>query len=182
MPGTTKNNFDTKRTDQNQTAEDIAGFLKVSLTVLVVCSIGLLAYIFTQTFVFKQESFAPEGPQARETKEINAAAAQAPEVKAFSEYAQVIEKRDIFETPYTKESAAEGQEQAAPAAAVNLTGNYKLVGIVLDKTPQAVLEDLRNKNTLFLSVGENVEGAVLNKIEEGKVTFSYNGQLLEMTP
>ena len=101
-----------------------------------------------------------------------------PETKPFSFYQSVMEQRDIFQSPWDKATAV--ATAAAPAA--DLAKQLKLVGIVLDKNPQAVIENVKTKETLFLSVGDSVENAVLQEIHEDKVLFLYNEESVELTP
>ena len=58
--------------------------------------------------------------------------------------------------------------------------DLKLVGILLDGEPKAVIEDLKKNETLFLSPGQSLGNAVLQEIQEGKVVFVYQGQRVEL--
>ena len=57
---------------------------------------------------------------------------------------------------------------------------YRLVGIIVDDNPRAVVEISNPRGVQFLSVGERLGDAVLEKIEEYAVSFRYQGQLVQL--
>lgn len=106
-----------------------------------------------------------------------------PQMKGFNEYDE-LSKKNVFAL---EGKTGPGADPAAPEEAVtsvvdDFTQSYKLVGIILDQYPQAVIEDAKNDRTLFLSKGEEIGGAILEKIEEGRVIFLRNGQRVELIP
>ena len=123
------------------------------------------------------ESGNTEGPDNK---------AQVPQPPPFEEYASVIAKRDLFELP-AEESPPVVQQPVVvqPIQEVvkrDLSQELRLVGIVLDGQPQAVIEDLRNKETLFLRKGETHGDIILEDVQAGKVTIRYRQELIELTP
>ena len=44
------------------------------------------------------------------------------------------------------------------------------------------MEDMKNKDTVFLSVGERIGSAVLKSIDKDKVIFSDGGKPIELVP
>ena len=64
---------------------------------------------------------------------------------------------------------------------MDLSKTLRLVGIVLDAQPKAIIERIAQKETVFLSKGETVEGAVLEDILEDKVILSYQDEKVELT-
>ena len=56
----------------------------------------------------------------------------------------------------------------------------KLVGVVLDKNSEAIVENPAKKETLFFHEGDEFEGAVVEQILEGKIIFLYEGQKIEL--
>ena len=108
-----------------------------------------------------------------------------PQTKPFDEYANIINKRDIFNISQPKDATAssENQPEVEPlpaAAAQDWLKDLKLVGILLDKEPKAVIEDSLKNETVFLSHGQELRSAVLQEIQEGKVIFAYQGHRLEL--
>lgn len=59
-------------------------------------------------------------------------------------------------------------------AAINLEekkNSLKLLGLVLDENPQAIIQDLRSQKTVFLHKGEMLEQSVVKEIQNSKVVF-----------
>lgn len=104
-----------------------------------------------------------------------------PPTKTFDEYVEIINKRDIFNPPDSKQPGVLS-EDLAPVPAIDLRASYRLVGILLDKDPRAVVEDLKTQETLFLSKGQKIGDITVEDIADGKVVFISNGQHYELTP
>ncbi len=105
------------------------------------------------------------------------------EEKSYDFYAQTIGKRDIFNlappaasVPAVQVSVEQKQQ------AVEFVRNLKLVGIVLDKTPLAIIENLQTQDTIFLNKGGKLGDAVLEDIQEDKIVMKYKGQRIEIVP
>jgi len=63
-----------------------------------------------------------------------------------------------------------------------LLGDFKLVGIILDSEPQAILENRKKKETVFLSVGESIGKSVVEEIHKGSVIFLDGEKRIELVP
>lgn len=105
--------------------------------------------------------------------------------KSFEDYSYIGEK-EIFGFPYSK-SLKKKSEQLAPEANikpdpvfVSFNRDYKLVGVILAHQSKAVIEDVKNKETVFLSVGDLLNGATLKEIKKGAALFSYKGKDLKL--
>jgi len=99
--------------------------------------------------------------------------------RPFEVYAKGIETRDLFQSLRDKlKPDAKVMEKALPA----LHKRIKLIGILLDQDSKAIVEDLKEKQTHFLSRGESVGTAFLEDIQEDKVIFMYNNERIEMAP
>ncbi len=107
-----------------------------------------------------------------------------PQAKPFDAYVDIINKRDIFNIAQPKGATpSENPAEAEPlpaAAAQDWLKDLKLVGILLDKEPKAVIEDAVKNETVFLSHGQELRSAVLQDIQEDKVIFIYQGHRLEL--
>jgi len=66
------------------------------------------------------------------------------------------------------------------SATADLTKRYKLVGIVLGKVPEAIIEDLSTHSTVFVHEGEMLDTVQIRKIEEGRVVFLQEGLEVEL--
>lgn len=101
------------------------------------------------------------------------------ETKPFEFYAGKIEGRDVFEAPWEK-PASDSQAPADPA--LDLSKRLKVVGILLDEDPKAIIEDLETKQTFFLSPKERMGDIVVDEIREDKVIVIFNEEKVELTP
>lgn len=160
---------------------EINELLKIGTRGLVFLSIGLVGYILFSFFVFSDGhlSDAPVEKEA-DVKEVVPEKITLLSIKDFSLYAETIKSRDIFKLPYGTKEANGASVGSTDSLSNEVAGNFKVVGIILDEEPQAIIEDLQNKDTLFLSIGQKVGTAVLEDVQEGKVIFQYNGQRLEL--
>lgn len=158
--------------------------LKISNRIFLVLSVLILAYILmTYARGSDKGKIALDEPE-KMIKEEKGAEKTAPvetfleENKPFSFYQQKIERRDIFHSPWDKPQEAAD----APPAAVNaeLPKQLKLIGVVLDDDPKAIIEDAQTRETVFLSIGESISGAVIEEIKEGKVILRLNEEKVEL--
>ena len=100
------------------------------------------------------------------------------EKKPFSVYQEKFQQRDIFQAPWDKPKENSSQEASA---STDLNKQLKLIGVLLDKDSRAIVENVQTKETVFLSIGQDIEGATLEEIKEGKAIFRINDQRVELT-
>lgn len=101
------------------------------------------------------------------------------EVRPFESYKQTMAGRDVFQAPWEK------PVQAVPASGVSaaeLSKQLKLVGILMDKDPKAIVEDLGTQQTFFVSPGERIGNAVVEEIREDKVILIFGQEKVELVP
>ncbi len=105
--------------------------------------------------------------------------------KSYRDYAQQLQTKDMFLLPAKKQipppkppprKKIQKNVIKTPKNVLKLNQTLKLVGIVLDNNPEAIVEDIASKQTLFLRVGDRYKEAVVEDIREGQVIFNYNGQ------
>jgi len=100
----------------------------------------------------------------------------------FEDYAAVIKGKDMFAAPNKKAADTSSRK---PAASVQqdfmlFSGGYELKGIVIDRDPVAIIEDIKKKQTMFLGQNDNLGEAVIKVILDEKVVFGYRGRDVEM--
>lgn len=97
--------------------------------------------------------------------------------KPFDVYAASLHKKDLFGLATEMNTAQTAVlEKAMPA----LHKRIKLIGILVDNDSKAIVEDLQEKQTHFLSQGERVGNILLQEIQENKVIFNDDGKTVEM--
>jgi type II secretory pathway component PulC len=138
---------------------------------LIAAAIALVGFLTYRVFFSVKENKslllepAPSVIVENETKGV------IPEKPPFQYYKNQFSKRDLFERPL---------DQVAANASVDLTKRYKLVGIVLGVVPEAIIEDLSTKKTVFIHEGEFLDAVKVQKIEEGRVVFLQEGLEIEL--
>ncbi len=109
--------------------------------------------------------------------------------KAYDYYRKQVQKRDIFQFPEEKARVMPKKVQARRVIKASIkiqpkkqpfVKSLKLVGVVLDEDPEAIVENPKKKKTLFLRKGDEVQGAIVEKILEGKIIFLYEGRKVEL--
>ena len=97
----------------------------------------------------------------------------------FETYSKQFEARDIFSEVVVKPEAT--PEVASGSSAPQASSNhFKVTGILLDKSPQAVIVDTNLNQTFFLNEGQQQGDMAVKKIEKGKVLIEYMGQPYEL--
>ena len=97
--------------------------------------------------------------------------------KDYGYYYRQFSKRDIFNAPSIADDAN------VSTTGVNLKEalkNFRLVGIILDKQPQAVIEDKTTNTTYFLGKGESLNNLKVKEILESKVIIVYGSEEIEL--
>lgn len=63
-----------------------------------------------------------------------------------------------------------------------LIQNYKIVGIVIDREVKGIIENIKQQETIFVSIGDKIGEAVIVKILPDKIICELDGQELEILP
>lgn len=156
------------------------GWLKSGNRLMVAVTFGALAYGAWLYITIEQRSLPlPVDGRNKDSSVEMPATDPKKSSKDFDSYAQIFEERDVFQAPWEN---PEGEVVASAVASIqsDLIKQLTLVGIVLDKNPQAIIEDKKTRQTFFVRVGESVNGAVVTAIEEGKVIFKINEEKVEL--
>lgn len=165
---------------RNSGSKASANFWRL-LNILLVCSLVIIAWLVVEKYMSQEETQVFENTKSEAEDAATAVQPlELPQPKSFNFYKQELERYDFFQAPW--EAPAPKAAETAAVPVYDLSKDFKLVGIVLDKKPQAIIEDLESKQTYFLHVGDSIRNAVVKEIHEGKVVFSYNGQTVELVP
>ena len=147
-------------------------FLNIALAALLLLFFG---YTILQLFVspvsqIKKISESSERQTPEDKDEI-----QVTKPKDYEYYNKQFAKRDIFSAP-----AIEGGAEGSSVVAQQTVKDFKLVGIILDKQPQAILENSVTKETYFLNEGDKLDRIQIKEILESKVVIIYAGEEIEL--
>ena len=155
---------------------DLLGLVSI---VLIVGSIGTFCFMGYKYYIFKEKGMLLSGVEesvALERKDFDIDVFENRE--PISYYEGVISKRNIFQAPWDKEKK-EVVKKAEEV--VSLARMIKLIGVLLDDNPTAIIENIKERKTLFMSIGDQINGAVLDEIHEGKIIFLQNSVRIEIT-
>lgn len=153
--------------------DSLAFFIRIlSVTAICILIFILLKYTRGKTPVTEQTA-APE-PVAEDSI---AETTPTFEIPSFDSYKQTMESRDIFQAPWEKPIETMPSSTASTSA---VAGQLKLVGIVLDQDPKAIVEDLATQQTFFVSPGGKIGNATVAEIREDKVILIFGQERVEL--
>jgi len=166
---------------------EFGGSLKIFKTFdkfLIAAIVILFGYLIYDLRFGEKEEIIISLEESSPEPEVAAAVINEPtEPPPFSYYAKQIKDRDIFESDQNQRITTDqlpAEIQTATPPPPDLTTKLKIVGVVLDKDPEVIVEDLEEQKTYFLHKGDRIREAVVNVIEEGKVILEYNNQTIEL--
>lgn len=146
--------------------------------ILISIAIVLVLYISVELLFLRGSDTKLVRTTMRSQGENKDGAIQPPALKPYSYYAAQFDQRDIFETtPYAGSIA---KSSTVSANLNQLTKDLKLVGVILDNNPQAIIENNADKKTYFLHKGEFINDMKLEVITESKVILSYGNEKMEL--
>ena len=174
--------------DEAQGPEKQMDVLALSIRVLAVTACVILIFVLNKyALLWTKSPVAPEPSfQTQITEDVSFLSGKgegspvpAVETRPFESYKQTMEGRDVFQAPWERPA----REVPIPnASATELAKQLKLVGILLDKDPKAIVEDLATQQTFFLSPGERIGNAVVGEIRQDKVILIFGQEKVELVP
>ena len=101
--------------------------------------------------------------------------------RSWSYYSSAILKHDLFRLapPPVIVKPVKPPPPPKPTLA-ELASDLTLVG-VLNNGDQAAIMSKKSKETLYLSVGQQIAGITVSAIDSSKVTLSYDGQTMDLS-
>ncbi len=147
---------------------------------LLLAALGVLSFLIGKFFIFNNKPMIITEEQVESPVKKNTEAQPLTKSSAdFDTYKNQIGQRDIFQLPWEREVIP---ETADTNLTQDLSQQIKVIGILLDNDPKAIVEDITGQQTLFMSKGEHIGNAVLEDIQEDKVIFMYNNKKVELAP
>ncbi|MFC1510601.1 hypothetical protein ACFL49_02970 [Candidatus Omnitrophota bacterium] len=157
-----------------------------ALLVINILLVGLILYKGS----VPQRQWQKKTSRQQEAGQIELTDSEVSHALPFAEYQTAVKTRNLFQPPQARKKHSnvvkkeyipleETREILEPIKEDVLAG-LKIVGILLDKTPKVIIEDLESRETSFLSEGDQLQGAVLKEILEGKAIFLFEGRTVEV--
>ena len=97
---------------------------------------------------------------------------------SFEDYQKLINAKSIFAPPVVQTGKAVAQE----GPGLNeLIKDLRLVGIMPGEMPQAIIEDRKNNQTLFLKEGDMINDIEIKSILAGRVVLARNDETVTLS-
>lgn len=166
-----------KKSNGRPPAQNLSLFNRV----LWVIAAGMAGFILIRYLgVQPQDSLTPAPAEVRTPeKPPEVSLSRTAGVKPFEDYQQRLQTRDLFQAPWEKSAPGAGERESSAA---QINRQLKLVGILLDQNPQAIIEDAESRQTFFVSAGERVGEARVEEIRADRVILIFHEERVELTP
>ncbi|MFH1220221.1 MAG: hypothetical protein V1694_07180 [Candidatus Eisenbacteria bacterium] len=143
----------------------------------LIISLVLLFCAFSCGLLFGGRSELPklqeDGSQVLSAKPLG----KAP--KQLSYYSGIIAGKELFGSGVMDTTSA-GVPVFGGADSGRRVEHLSVLGIFIDKMPEAVVEDTRENKTYSLYEGDTFRGMLVEKILKGKIIFRYENQTIEL--
>ncbi|MFA5157422.1 MAG: hypothetical protein WC532_08605 [Candidatus Omnitrophota bacterium] len=102
-------------------------------------------------------------------------------LRSASYYLERAKEKDIFRKGMKKIMAATGVMKTPSQKMLELTQNYRLVGISWSDNPDVMIEDTKTQRTFFLRRGQIIENdIILKEVFKDKVVLGLGGEEIEL--
>jgi hypothetical protein len=168
--------------------------VKSALSIFFVACILLAGYFVFNTYLskgsqelesirsliasFSHDEEPLDGISAEETKQKDAKSAHVTPASSVEDYQKIVERKTIFASPAPRPEQAAVMESPVVR---DMLKELRLVGIITEKPSQAIIEDIKNKQTLFLGEGEMIGGIQVKQILIDRVIIVCNGQSVTLS-
>lgn len=140
-------------------------FVDLKLLQKIVGGTSLLAITFIPVdyFLVSKSGAAPPMPAASESVQAKIQIQTEP----FEAYQTVFEKSSFFGNPVSADAPV------IKATIQELIKDYRLKGTIITGDPEAIIQDARTQQSLFVHKGHQLGELSVKEITEGSVTLSY---------
>jgi hypothetical protein len=161
---------------------NMAVSVKVVTKILIAACLVLAVYIAGKMYGDGRDIRPPEGAPAEPAGHGVSFSPDSTGRKSGTDNdAEIFRRRDIFEVPYARDPEREpGAVAPAPAGGGASLADYRLRGVVLDRHPQAIVEDVPRHQTVFVSVGDNLGPGTVNAVLENKILVTIDNKITEL--
>lgn len=162
--------------------KDERDHLKFINTALVIILALITAVLMADTIIFNMKKgssihTSARRPAALNVKDIQKASGEEDLPGEPEEGGGTIETRDLFK-PQAQAPVSGGR---ITEDTLDRLKDFSLKGIIAGDNPQAIIEDTKNQKSYFLNKGQSLNQMSVEDIQENKVIFKVNGELLELT-
>lgn len=136
---------------------------------------SLEALIASISKATEEKTLKPEGTEGPSQEKLSSESAEPEPGPSFAEYQKLLTEKSIFTSP-----VKEREKSLVPEGPTlrELAKDLRLVGIIPGAEPQAIIEDKKNGQTLFLKKGEQIEGVEIKQIQEGRIVLGFGEETI----
>ena len=158
---------------------DIKLIKRLNTIILFSLAVSIIGVLTSLQKANRMTDFAQLNP-AKDKGSISGTDYKIKELKPFSYYSEIIGKRQLFKIIASAETKE--KSKAAPAAAsLDAIKNYSLLGVISGENPQAILEDKKTKQTLYLQKGQSLGEFKVKDVQDGKIILESGGETAELS-
>ncbi len=157
---------------------DIRLIKRLNAIILIFLALSIIGISTSLQKANRMTDFAQLNP-AKDEDSILSPDYKAKELKPFSYYSEIIGKRQLFKII----ASAEAKEKPKTASAPSLDAikNYSLMGVISGENPQAIIEDKKTKQTIYLQKGQSIGELKVTDVQDGKIILESGGETAELS-
>jgi len=126
-----------------------------------------------------EDAMAPEPKEVvKETQQPAKQKDPEKSISSFDDYQKMLNEKTIFAPPASRKSKKDVSE--GPGLR-ELVKDLTLVGIMPGDEPQAIIEDKKSGQTLFLIKGESIDNIEIKDIASGRVVLGYGEDTITLS-
>lgn len=155
----------------------------LGLNRLLAAAIVVLAAVLIWRYQALRREYTVQAAQEASRKPgLQSAPAAGPAVEytdSFENVRGVFGSRNIFQPAQAQETADTVQiPEEQPR--MDFSQMYRIAGIVLGDEPMAIVENIQSSTTVFLTVGDSLDNAVVKEIQQDRVILEIDGKIVEL--
>lgn len=157
---------------------DIKLIKRLNTIILFSLAVSIIGVFTSLQKASRMTDFAQVNP-AKDEGPVSGLDYKIKELKPFSYYSETITQHQLFKiisAPETKEKS-----KTAAAASLDAIKDYSLLGVISGENPQAIIEDKKTKQTLYLQKGQSLGEFKISDIQDGKIILESGGQAAELS-
>jgi len=154
-----------------------------SLVEAFLIAMGMI-FIILATITFYELTIKEPAPHALPRMDVethvasNDSANPAPTDSAKSALIQGFSGRNLFQPPIIEEEKPQKPEKTVFLK--DLAAPLSLMGVVDGETPQAIIQDQKTQKTYFLYEGDYLGDILIEKVDQGIVSLSFDGEEMDL--
>lgn len=157
---------------------DIRLIKRLNAIILIFLALSIIGISTSLQKANRMTDFAQLNP-AKDEDSISSPDYKAKELKPFSYYSEIIGKRQLFKIIASAEAKEKPKTASGPA--LDAIKNYSLLGVIGGANPQAIIEDKKTKQTIYLQKGQSLGEFKVKDVQDGKIILESGEETAELS-